>query len=69
MAFDLKAEAQAQSRAERKDTLVKKYRDTRSQLMQAQKEAASATAKVSGLTNALAKVEKDAEDELGEEWH
>jgi hypothetical protein len=68
MGFDLKAEAQGQVREERKRELVKKYRDTRSQLVQAKKEAENAARKVEGLTGALAKIEKEAEDELGEEW-
>jgi hypothetical protein len=69
MAFDLHEEARQQVRVERKAELVKKYRDTRSQLLQAEKDLDAAKKKAEGLRGSLEKVAKEGEDEFGEGWH
>lgn len=69
MAFNLEGMAQDQARNERKERLLKEYRAARSLKIQGEKEAETARKKVEGAERTMAKLIKEAEDELGEEWH
>jgi len=68
MAFDLEGLAQQQSREERQASLLKQYRAARSLKIQAEKEIDIAQKKLRGAEATMAKLLKEAEDELGEEW-
>ena len=69
MAIDLVGLAKEASKKERTEKLVKEFRNKRSQLLGAEKEQENLTKKIEGLKKELSKIEKEAEDELGEEWH
>ena len=69
MAINVVALAQEQTKRERTDKLVKEFRDLRSQLKNATKTRDDADKQITGVNKSIEKLLKQAEDELGEEWH